>query len=465
MLGVLVVFLFFDLAQQRATGSGGFNWVAPAVYLGAALLLLVRGVVTVATTSYHLRGGELRVDSGLLQKQRKRVRLDRVQSVDVLQPLHARVFGLAEVRVHTAGTERSSVRLRYLAAPEGRRVRADLLARAAGLRVPPGSGVDAASAVAPAVRRDGEREDGETEREADRRVTGGGGDGTGGPTELVERPIVVVPPGQLVASVLLEMVSWRLVPVLVGPALVVTGQRHGRHGATGVGVVVVLWALLLIGHAVWTRVSRLWGFTVGDAADGIRIRHGLLSTSGQTVPPGRVQALLVHQPVAWRPFGWAQIRMNVAGYAGNANARATVLLPVTTLSYAMALSGWVLGGVDLEAVPQTRPPRRAAWCAPLWWRGQRAGADESVLVARHGLLSRTVDVVPHERTQSVRLVAGPWQRALGLATLRLDSTRGPVRTRVPHRDAAEARSLLDREVDRARSARRRWDPEAVPTAG
>jgi putative membrane protein len=89
----------------------------------------------------------------------------------------------------------------------------------------------------------------------------------------------------------------------------------------------------------------------------------------------------------------------------------------------------------------------------MWWRAQRAGADDRVFVARHGLLSRTVDIVPHQRTQSLRIVAGPVQRALGLASFHLDSTPGPVKTRAANRDAGEARTLLDRQVERGRAAR------------
>ena len=163
-----------------------------------------------------------------------------------------------------------------------------------------------------------------------------------------------------------------------------------------------------------------------ESPDGLRIRHGLLSTSRQTVPPGRIQAILIHQPVGWRLFGWAQVRMNVAGYAGNANTKSTMLLPVTDRDYALALVGWLLGGVDLGAIPLARPPRRGrdpgSHCggAASW-----SGRTSTCSLARHGILSRTIDVVPHERTQSVRLTAGPVQRVLGLATVHLDSTRGP----------------------------------------
>jgi putative membrane protein len=353
------------------------------------------------------------------------VRLNRVQSVDVLEPFSARIFGLAEVKVTTAGTERAAVRLRYLAAPLAQVLRADLLGRSAG--------ADAGSGEAP------------------------------------ERPVLTVPHGRLIRAVLLEMVSWRLVFLLIGPALGLLGQANSHQTTVGLGVALFISFSFVIAHAIWRRVSTLWDFTITDSPDGLRIRHGLLSTSRQTVPPGRIQAILVHQPMAWRPFGWAQVRMNVAGYAGSANSKSTMLVPVTDLTYALALVGWVFGGIDLDAIPASRPPRRASLRAPLWWRTQWAGSDERVFVVRHGLLSRTVDVVPHERTQSVRLKAGPLQRALGLATMHLDSTRGPVRTRAKNRDAHEARRMLDTEVELGRNARRSLapaspvpSPDAVP---
>ena len=419
ILGLLAAFFFFGLIDRQTGGGGGPSVTAFLVFLALAALIVIRGVVMVAVTRYHLHAGELRIDSGLLQRRSKRVRLNRVQSVDVLEPLSARLFGLAEVKVTTAGTERSAVRLRYLALPVARQLRADLLGRSGG---------------------------------ADE-----------GAPEAPERPVVTVGHGQLVRAVLLEMISWRLVLLLLGPVLSALGQRNGHRATTGLGVAVFVSFAVVIIQAIWRRVTTLWDFTVTESPDGLRIRHGLLSTSRQTVPPGRIQAVLIHEPVAWRLFGWAQIRMNVAGYAGTRNEKSTMLLPVADRDYAAALVGWLLGGIDLSGIPLERPPRRAAVRAPLWWRAQLVGSDAHVFVARHGLLSRTTDVVPHERTQSVRLTAGPLQRALGLATVHLDSTRGPVRTRAANRDGTVARALLDRQVARAQTARlRKWDPTQSP---
>ena len=66
------------------------------------------------------------------------------------------------------------------------------------------------------------------------------------------------------------------------------------------------------------------------------------------------------------------------------------------------------------------------------------------------MLTRRTHAVPHARVQSLQVHQGPWQRRLGLADLHVDSPSGPVQVRVRHRDAREARALLDqRERDRS----------------
>ncbi len=197
ILGVLAAVFLFSLVGHQAGQGGGPNVTILAIYGGLAVLVLVRGVIAVAVTRYHLLGGELRIDTGLLNKQSKRVRLNRVQSVDVLEPFSARIFSLAEVRVTTAGTERSAVRLRFLALPVAQKLRADLLSRSGG--------------------------------------------GEEGAPEAPERPVVTVPHGLLVRSVLLQMVSWRLVLLFIGPVLTVVGNQNGHQATAGLGIGLFIW--------------------------------------------------------------------------------------------------------------------------------------------------------------------------------------------------------------------------------
>ena len=50
----------------------------------------------------------------------------------------------------------------------------------------------------------------------------------------------------------------------------------------------------------WRRFAGAFGFTVRVSPDGLRLRHGLPEHRAQTVPPGRVQAVSLVQPLLWR---------------------------------------------------------------------------------------------------------------------------------------------------------------------
>ena len=82
-----------------------------------------------------------------------------------------------------------------------------------------------------------------------------------------------------------------------------------------------------------------------------------------------------------------------------------------------------------------------------------AGLGERVFAARHGALTRELVIVPYARIQSVRVVRGPLQRALGLATVHVD-TAGGSGAAARGRDLAEAWVLAAQLTERAQSARR-----------
>ena len=65
-----------------------------------------------------------------------------------------------------------------------------------------------------------------------------------------------------------------------------------------------------------------WRFTLADAADGLRLRRGLLETRNQTVPPGRIQSVGVEWPLLWRSYGWVRASMHVAGVSAAGAGRA-----------------------------------------------------------------------------------------------------------------------------------------------
>ncbi len=212
--------------------------------------------------------------------------------------------------------------------------------------------------------------------------------------------------------------------------------------------------------ALLRKLSAYYRFTVAETPAGLQVRRGLFELSTQTIAVARVQGVVISEPLLWRRLGWARLDVAIAGYAssseGDGKPAASTVMPVAPLPLVHWLARRVLesaGSPDPTVVALTAPPRRARWLAPVGRRFHAVGVGDDVLVGRRGVLTRRTHVVPHARVQSLRLEQGPWQRRLGLADLRADSPPGPVGLVGRHRDASEARRLLEEADGLARAAR------------
>ncbi|MGW3916204.1 PH domain-containing protein [Streptomyces sp. NPDC005070] len=356
-------------------------------------------------THFAVTDTELRIRTGLLFRRTAHIRLERLQAVDITQPLLARVAGVAKLKLDVVGADRKD-ELAYLGEGEARRLRAELLARAAGFA--PESAHEVGEAP---VRR-----------------------------------LLHVPPAALAASLLLTGATWAsLVAALVVPTLL----WFATHSAW----TVLATGLPLLGAAGASSVGRFVGeydWTVGESPDGLRIDHGLLDRTHETVPPGRVQTVRIVEPLLWRGR-WVRVELDVAGSSNS------VLVPVAPREVAEAVIAAVLPGVTVPA-SLDRPPRRAGWCVPFWWRGYGLAVTGTVFAARRGLLRRRLHLVPHAKVQSVRLTQGPWERFKGLADVHIDAGAGKTVT-ARLRSAEEAAALLQAQADRSRTGRREARPD------
>jgi putative membrane protein len=116
----------------------------------AAIVLVASAYATLAwrVTRFTVTDEAVHLNTGVLFRQHRQARLDRLQAVDVVQPLLARLVGLAELKLDVAGGSGSNVTLSYLREAEALALRAELLALAAGLRRPAAAS-DAPVAPAP----------------------------------------------------------------------------------------------------------------------------------------------------------------------------------------------------------------------------------------------------------------------------------------------------------------------------
>jgi len=498
VLVVVVVGLLRSTAEQGGGDGAQFALRHLAwVVLGVAVVVLVAGAyswLAWRVTAYAIDPDAVHMRSGIVFKQHRKARLDRIQAIEVRQPLAARIFGLAEVKVEVAGGDGSGVAIGYLTERTAQELRADLLARAAGLGAPatsaagaPASGAGTPSAAPvpgePGVAADGGRVPVAGPATPVTAEHGPGSAGSpAGPASAVapapvlhaleapEQPLFEVPSGRLVGSSFLSVEAWVFVLVVVGAVVAAFAAQ------TPAVLFSFLPVVIGFGSALFGRFNRSFAFRAATSPDGIRLRHGLTETRAQTIPPGRVQAVELVQPFLWRRFGWWRVHVNVAGYGRDANAKAptTVLLPVGSRAEATTALWLVLpdlGTADplallAEALDGSGPsdvftaaPRRSRWLDPVGWRRNGYAVTARAVLARSGRVRRRLVVVPHERTQSLGLEQGPLQRRLGLASFVLHSTPGSVHPEVPHLDARDARLLLDEQSVRAREARSHDLPE------
>jgi putative membrane protein len=489
-----------DDVRQLAEWLGVRAWLYIAgVIVLVALIGFGYSAIAWRMTRFAVTDDAVHLRSGVVFRQQRQARLDRLQAVDVVQPLLARILGLSELRLEVAGGAGSAVSLAFLREAEAEQLRAELLARAAGIHRgrrpagvrPPGATAAPGAAGPAAAAPVGPAPDpvplGSTAPDA-LPVLDAAADPAAGPTVTVpveqpvdddwaeaapvapERPVYEVPVGRLLASTLLSATTFWLLALVVGVVVLVVAS--GRFESA----FALLPALLGVVSYTWTRFNRGANFRAAISPDGIRLRHGLTESRAQTVPPGRVQAVRVTQGLLWRRADWWRVEVNVAGYGSVADQGQSenVLLPVGTRDEAMVALWLVLpdlGTADPRALVDAGltgrdgaggwavAPRRSRWLDPVGWRRHGVTVTERALVLRSGVLNRQLVVVPHERTQSLGLAQGPLQRRLGLASFQLHSTPGPVAPRVDHLDARVAAGLLDEQANRARSARAVAGPE------
>ncbi len=415
---------------------GPFAWLLLTVLVGGAAY----GVASWLRTKYWIEADELRVDTGVVSRQSRRIRVDRLQAIDISQPFVARLFGLAELKMDVAGGGAREGALAFLRLEEAQDLREVLLARRDAVRARRDAPVQDASAQ-DAPTQDGPARDRDEARSAVRAVP------------VPERVIARLDLGTLLVSLLLSAETLLFVVFAVVLAVVFVGS--GQIGG-------VAWVVPLVGGFALTqfrKFSAYYGFTVSQTAAGLQTRRGLFALDVQTVNLARVQGVVVTEPVLWRGFGWARLDVAVAG-AGrlddDGKPSTSTVMPVAPRAEVLLLARLLLaesGSPDPDAVRLTPPPARARWVAPVRRRFLASGVGDDLVVSREGVLTRRTHVVPHARVQSLQVQQGPWQRRFDLADLQVDSPPGPVKVRVRHRDAAEARRLLDRESEVASLAR------------
>ena len=82
----------------RQLDTGGLTWILPILGI-VVVLAAIAGFVAWYFTRFVIDDEELRIETGAIFKKSTKIPFERLQSVDIIQPLVARIFGLAELRL------------------------------------------------------------------------------------------------------------------------------------------------------------------------------------------------------------------------------------------------------------------------------------------------------------------------------------------------------------------------------
>jgi len=455
--------------------------LALAGVIVVAALAAVWGFLSWRATTYVVSGGAFHLRQGVVQKSERTIPLDHVQSVDTVQGIIQRLFGVVEVRVETAG----------------------------GGGNDPDASLSALSRDAAGTLR--------REIESSRREPSGKEEEEIGPDivrKLTTRELLIAgaTSGQIGVALSLVAVVSQLFDEFFSEAFVErVVTSFAPRSITAVLLIVAALGLFAWLLAIAGTVLAHAGFTLARDGDYLYIRRGLLERREATIPLSRIQAVRIVEGALRQPFGLAALRVESAGYGENAGV-STVLFPLLPRrevdEFLRAAAPEFAGEPSLERLP-SRALRRyvfrailsavplmvvvaavavfgqyaglpvpgcgaggcgfgtvslfafevplGALLAPLlfvpagfygWIQFRDVGwmLSGGRLFARSRVLARTTTVAPRRRLQSRSIVSSPFQRRLRLATLqaRVASGGGGAEVQVVDIGSDAARSLVER---------------------
>lgn len=458
------------------------------VAFGAAAFLLRLGyaLARYLTLEYVLTAEELRVREGLLERQERRIPLDRIQDLGFESTLLRRALGLTVVLVETASGIGVEARLDALSRADAEHLREVLVAaRAHPLRAAHAAEPAAASPGAAALAPVPPPLPPEPEWLVHQSTSG----------ELLLRGVTDL---RLSAFVVTGFAAMQFADQL-GVAAQFAGVARGLRGWLGqyppltIGLLLLGLLFLVMAFGVVTstlgNLVTFHGFSLRLRGDVLQRRYGLLTTRQKTLPRERIQRVTTEQTWLRRLLGYCVVKADSAG-GRRSDGQDTaggwdVVVPLLRLPAAEAMLPALLPGLEHERFARQRgSPRLIArtavqglalaavgaalswhWSAtaaaacfllvPIWavlgvliWRNLGYALGEHFLLLQHGVIGRTRAIVPAAKVQAVVVRQNPVTQVLGLADLTVYVAGGSP-TRLPDLLLADARALAAAIAERS----------------
>ncbi|AQS54844.1 hypothetical protein B0W44_02725 [Novibacillus thermophilus] len=473
----VALFVFF-----QANGEDGPVLASVAmgvVWFAVGVIVLIAGsaawgYIAWRHYTYRIENGEFRIEHGVLNKKRRYIPLERIQTVDFVEGIVHRLFRVVKVRVETAGGTEPEANLEAVARPEAEQLRHFLNA----MRNEP----DSPSAFDGAAAGEQGETDGQSSAafgadSCERRIT------------LRELLIAGVTSGSVGVIFSLVGGAFSFFDDLLPLDDVV--DRIGNYVSGQVTVpfiaLIAVTALVVAWLAATLSVALKFGnFRVKRAGDYLSVERGLLERRRSTLPIKRIQSVRLVEGVLRQPFGYVTVHVVSAGYGGSGSDSyeedATVIFPLMAKKDVVPFLDRFVPEFAPEDVKLERLPRRAwrrfvvpgvavsalvalllsYFFDPWGWLswilvplavgyGTMCYSDEGWHLAYHHLvvrsrsIARTTAVVTRRRIQSSTLKQSPFQLKADLATFQVNVASGSTGKRfsVRHVDRRDGERLLE----------------------
>jgi putative membrane protein len=263
-----------------------------------------------------------------------------------------------------------------------------------------------------------------------------------GPAWAPDELIAEVSTEQVVKSNLLDGISaWVALAVWIVVLVVATVLMGWQAFVAALsGFIPVTIAILAQLRRQVVSMMRDADFKLFRTPTGVRISSGMTSTVNRTIHFDRIQGVRLVEPFWWRRFGWARVKLDIAGGEDDFNKGAS-LIPVADRADALALIAAVTGA-NFDSPQYAGVGEGARLLDPVGWRYLAIALVEDGALSRSGRWRRSTAFVPYARVQSVSARQGLLQRRLGIATVFLDLPKGSMRWAAKHRASEDAASLV-----------------------
>jgi putative membrane protein len=429
--------------------------------------------------SYRYSIGEdsLQIRSGLLERSLRQIPFARIHNVGLHQTLLHRIFGVAEVRLESAGGIKPEADMRVLKLEDALALEA-LVRRRSGAGAVPGISVQDASAEAgdvlhtlsyPEIVRAG---------------------------LISNRGMLVIGGGFAALSQFSpDLIEEGLNAVVYGLFGVVESYGRG-HEAIAVVAMIVGFVVMIRLFSVVIAVLQYSGFRLEEHGRRLTLERGLLTRMRTSTPRRRIQSWALREGMLHRLFNRRTLEVSTAVLDNGSHGQPRSLrdiapvalpercdelirqlaprirwpivewrplhrltgwrlfIPRLLITTAMAVFGWYKFG-ELGA---TLAALWLPWAAYISWQDARHAGyaiDDTLIAIRSGWWNRKWRFAEIDKLQAVRMGQSPLERSLGMASLLLDTAGGndmtdPLRLRfLPAADARALYAHLGRKIARS----------------